>query len=291
MGLADGPTVLITGANSGIGFETSRELARRSARVLMVARDRERGERALSDVTGVAERSAAPSPELLIADLTDPEQVQFLIDTIRARHSRISVLVNNAGGYFAHRATTEEGFERTWALNVVAPIRLTLGLLDLLTESAPARVINVASHAHTAGRLDMDDLQMANGTYRGFLQYARAKSALILWTDALARRTNPQSVSAVSVHPGWINTGFGAANRGSAAAAMFRFFTTLFAAPAAKGARPIVELVDRPPVGDPPGDVVTGEYFLKTRRQLPAAHARDRRVADLLWELGLTYKL
>ncbi|TVQ20409.1 MAG: SDR family NAD(P)-dependent oxidoreductase [Spirochaetaceae bacterium] len=290
MGFVEERSVLITGANSGIGFETARELARRRARVLMVARDRQRGERALANVLGVAERCGAPSPELLIADLTDTDQVTQLIDGVRARHSRLSVLINNAGGYFAHRSESSEGFEYTWALNVVAPIRLALGLLDLMTESSPARIVNVASHAHTAGRLVMEDLQMEEGKYRGFLQYARAKSALILWTEALARRVNPETVTACSVHPGWIRTGFGAANRGSATAAAFRFFTMLFAAPTVAGARPIVQLADTTSA-DGESACANGRYYFKSRRQEPAPHARDAQLADRLWELGLTYKL
>ena len=285
MGFVEARSVLITGANSGIGFEAARELARRRARVMLVARDRGRGERALADVLEITGRSGAPSPELLIADLTEPDQVRQLIDSVRARHSRLSVLINNAGGYFAHRTVSSEGFEYTWALNVVAPIRLTLGLLDLMTDSEPARILNVASHAHTAGPIEMADLQMEDRKYRGFLQYARAKSALILWTEALARRVESAAVTASSVHPGWIKTGFGAANRGSATAAAFRFFTTLFAAPAPTGARPIVELADGV------ADDANGAYYFKTRRRQPAAHARDRQIADRLWDLGLSYKL
>lgn len=284
MGFVDGRVVLITGASSGIGLETSRELARRGAQVVMAARNRERGEQALEDVRRAAAAAGSPAPDLLLADLTDPTATAFLIERVRSRYRRLHVLINNAGGFLARRMVTAEGFEYTYALNVVAPIRLTLGLLGRLKKSRPARIINVASQAHAAGALDLDDLQMERGRYRGFVQYARSKTALILWTRALADELLKSGVTVNAVHPGWIKTGMGASNPPTATAAVFRFATALLARPQNVGARGPSYLADDEQLAQ-----TTGEYFFVTHKRQPAAHARDPEIARRVLELGGSY--
>ncbi len=284
MGFVEGRVVLITGASSGIGLETSRELARRGAQVVMAARNRERGEQALEDVRRAAATAGSPAPDLLLADLTDPDAIAFLIERVRSRYRRLHVLINNAGGFVARRAVTAEGFEYTYALNVVAPIRLTLGVLGRLRKSRPARIINVASQAHAAGALDLDDLQMERGRYRGFVQYARSKTALILWTRALACELRKSGVTVNAVHPGWIKTAMGASNPPTATAAVFRFATAILARPQIVGARGPVYLAD-----DEQLQQTTGEYYFVTHQRAPAAHARDSEIAGRMLELGRSY--
>ncbi len=286
MGFVRGRVVMVTGASSGVGLETSKELARRGAQVVMAARNRERGEKALEEVRRAARSAGSPEPYLLLADLTDPTATAFLMERVRSRYRRLHVLINNAGGYFARRATTPDGFEHTYALNVVAPIRLTLGLLGRLKKSRPSRVINVVSQAHAAGVPDLDDLQMKRRKYRGFLQYARSKSALILWTRAIAGELGGTGITVNAVHPGWIKTAMGSSNPPTAAAAVFRFATALFARPQIVGSRGPAYLAD-----DEQLQETTGEYFFVTHQRAPAAHARDQELANRMLELARSYDL
>src|SRR5262245_38116293 len=155
-----GKICLITGATSGIGEETAIGLARLGARVVIVGRDAERL-RATADRIGretTLEQVSTPR-----ADLSAQTEVRALARSIKERHARLDVLVNNAGAIFMRRETTVDGFERSWALNHLAYVLLTLELLDLLKASAPARIVNVASTMHRSGRIDFDDLMGDRG--------------------------------------------------------------------------------------------------------------------------------
>jgi NAD(P)-dependent dehydrogenase (short-subunit alcohol dehydrogenase family) len=138
----DGKTVLITGANSGIGFVTARELGKMGARVLMVCRDSERGARAR---TAVAQVATGAAPELLLADMSSQRAIRALADDVRQRFPRIDVLINNAGGIFAERGLTADGIERTFATNHLGPFLLTNLVLDLVKAGRSGRIVNVAS--------------------------------------------------------------------------------------------------------------------------------------------------
>src|SRR5262245_20340508 len=137
-----GQIVVITGANSGIGLESARGLAKLGAEVVMVCRDPRRGSTGLDDV---AKASIGPAPRLLIADLSSQAAIRTLSAELHARYSRIDVLINNAGAAFPKRDLTADGIERTFAVNHLAPFLLTNLVLDLLRSAPAARIIGVSS--------------------------------------------------------------------------------------------------------------------------------------------------
>jgi retinol dehydrogenase 12 len=269
----DGQVCVVTGATSGIGRATAVALARRGARVVVVARDRARGEAATAELASV---SASP-PRLEIADLASMTQVRGLADRL-ATLNRIDVLINNAGLVAGQRRVTADGFEHVFAVNHLAPFLLTNLLQGKLTSSAPARVITVASDAHTAARLDLDDLQLEHG-WDSWRAYANSKLANILFTRELARRLDGTGVTANCAHPGVVRTRFG--NEGGP---LLRFGLALgrpFMLSPQRGASTVVYLATSPEVAG-----ATGGYYVKSKLREPSAAARDDATARRLWELS-----
>jgi NAD(P)-dependent dehydrogenase (short-subunit alcohol dehydrogenase family) len=269
-----GRVCLITGATSGIGLESARALASQGAHVVLVGRDKGRGEAALAEV-----RRTSPEAklELLQADLTSLASVRALAEDFQRRHSRLDVLLNNAGLIITERKVTADGFEATLATNHLSHFLLTHLLLDMLKASGAARVVNVSSQAHRVGSLDfLDDLHAERG-YSGMKVYGNSKLANILFTRSLAKRLAGTKVTANSLHPGVVRTGFGLNNQG--------FFSTLvkltapFMLTAEGGARTSVYLASSPEV-----EGVTGKYFMKCREAKESAAARNDAAAERLWE-------
>ncbi len=273
-----GKTCVITGATSGIGLAAAEALAARGASLALVGRDRARGEAALARV-----RAAAPNVRATMhyADLLRMGEVRRLGAELLATYPRIDVLVNNAGALFRERAVTEEGLERTFALNHVAYFLLTELLRDRLAASAPARVVSVASRAHQQAQgLDLDDLNLER-QYSGWTAYCRSKLANILFTRELARRLAGTGVTANCLHPGFVASRFGDNNRGA-----FRWgigvAKRLFAISEARGAETVVYLA-----GDPAVTATTGGYFADSKRATPTRAAQDDRTAARLWEISV----
>ena len=275
----NGKTVIVTGGNSGIGLETAVELAAQGARVIITARDPERGKAALDDIKT---RSGRDQVELVVFDLASMASVREGAAELLARCPRIDVLVNNAGLVLSERSETVDGFESTFAINHLGPFLLTNLLLDRIKSSAPSRIVNVSSTAHNAVRkgLDFDDLQ-ATKSYSGMRVYSASKLANILFTTELARRLEGTGVTANSLHPGTVRTGYGRSGDtkgilqvGIAIAAPF------FLSPA-KGARTSIYLASSPEV-----EGVTGKYFIKCKQRTPTKAAQDADAARRLWEMS-----
>jgi retinol dehydrogenase-12 len=269
----NGKVCVVTGATSGIGKATAVALARLGAQVVLVGRDRGRGEATAAEVAAVA----ASPPRLEIADLASMEQVRALAGRLGTL-DRIDVLVNNAGLVAGQRRVTADGFDEVFAVNHLAPFLLTNLLLGTLTASAPARVITVTSDAHTAARLDLDDPQLEHG-WESWRSYANSKLANILFTRELARRLEGTGVTANCAHPGVVRSGFG---RDSAP--LMRLGLTLarpFLLSPERGARTIVYLATSPEVAG-----TTGGYYVKCQRREPAEAARDDATARQLWQLS-----
>ena len=272
-----GKICVITGATSGIGLAAAVALAARGASLALVGRDRARGEAALAKV-----RAAAPGVRATMhyADLLRMSEVRRLGAELLAGYPRIDVLVNNAGALFGRREVTEDGLERTFALNHMAYFLLTHVLRERLAASAPARVVSVASRAHQQARgLDLDDLSLERG-YSGWTAYCRSKLANILFTRALARRLAGAGVTANCLHPGFVASRFGDNNRGP-----FRWGIGLgkrfFAISEARGAETVVYLGSDPAVAS-----TTGGYFANSKPATPTLAAQDDRVAERLWEIS-----
>jgi retinol dehydrogenase 12 len=267
-----GQVCLVTGATGGIGLESARALAQRGAHVVMVGRDPVRSEAALQSV-----RASAPgaSVELLLADLSQQQQVRALAAAFLARHTRLHVLLNNAGVIHEQRQVTADGLEATFATNHLAPFLLTHLLLPTLLQTGEARVVTVSSRAHRRARLDLEDLQ-GERRYGGMRAYANSKLANILFTTALARRLRGTQVTANSLHPGVVRTGFGVHNPGLIGL-VFRLGARFFITPE-EGARTSVYLAASPEVSG-----VSGEYFARCRRVHPSRAAQDAGLAEKLW--------
>src|SRR4028118_216081 len=210
-----GKTVLIAGAASGVGKATAMGLASMGASVVMVGRDRGRGEDAMTDIK---ENSANASVGLMLADLSSQEQIRRLAHEFKEAYPRLDVLVNNAGVFRSERITTAGGMEATFAVNHLAYSLLTNLLLDVLKASAPSRIVNVASADHSNATIDFDDLQGEKG-YRGAKAYSRSKLATVLFTHELARRLQGTGVTANCLHPGVVGTNLGSGVSGGVGSA------------------------------------------------------------------------
>ncbi|MGI0130151.1 MAG: SDR family NAD(P)-dependent oxidoreductase [Thermoplasmata archaeon] len=266
---------LVTGATSGIGREVSRRLAALGWTTVVIGRGQDRA----SEVAArIAASTGNPRVEALsVADLALRSDVRSLVSSIHARYPRVHLLVNNAGAYFARREVSADGLERTFALNVLAPFALTVGLADRLRASAPSTVVQVTSAAHRGARVDLADLQSAS-RYRGYRQYGRSKLELLLLTRELARRFAGSGVTVNAVHPGFIRSAFGENTPGGARIG-FRLAKFLFARSVGTGARNIVHVAT-----DPAAAALTGEYYSGERRARASTASYDVEVARKLFE-------
>ena len=269
-----GKTVLITGATSGIGLQTSVRLAQLGASLVMVGRD---PAKTAAKVDEVRKRSRATSVESLLCDFSSQERIRALAEEFRAGHERLHILVNNAGAVFANRTLTGDGIEATFALNHLGYFLLTQLLLDLLVKSAPARVINVASAAHYRGTMDFDDLGFERG-YKIMRAYSRSKLANVLFTRELATRLEGTGVTVNSLHPGSVAT-----NIWNGAPRWMRpiinILARFFMLTPAQGADAVVHLAVSPEV-----EGKTGLYFENNHPKTPSVLASDSSVAKQLWE-------
>ena len=279
-----GKVVVITGATSGIGQAAAESLAGMGARIVQVARDRGRGEEALKRLR---ERAPDIGHSIYYADLLRLSEMKRVASEMAHAEPRIDVLINNAGAIFGSRQLTEDGLERTFALNHLAYFVLTHGLRERLVASAPARVVSTSSDAHRTARLDLNDLQSAEAYHRSLLQwlpnggggfkvYGRSKLCNILFTRELSRRLAGTAVTANCLHPGFVATRFGDETGG-----LISFFIRIaqrFALSPEQGAETLVYLASSPEV-----DRVTGGYFYKCRPVKPAREAQDDALAQRLW--------
>ena len=267
-----GKVVVITGATSGIGRVAAERLAEKGARIVLVARDKVRGETTLARLR---ERAPRLAHAIHYADLSRLAEAKRVAQAIAAAEPRIDVLINNAGALFNSRSVTEDGLELTFATNHMAYFVLTHGLRERLIASAPARVINTASAAHRGARLDFSDLQSTRG-YNGLKVYGRSKLCNILFTHELARRLAGTGVTANCLHPGFVATRFGDQS-GGLGAHVVRLAKVLAITPE-KGAETIVYLAASEDVVD-----VSGRYFYRCRPATPTREGRDDTAAARLW--------
>lgn len=273
----NGKTVLITGANSGVGFATARQLALLGAAVVMVCRDPDRGSAAKNEVAKVA---IGPAPTLLIADLSSQAEIHALASTVRARYARIDVLINNAGAIFAHRELSVDGIEKTFAINHLAPFLLTKLLFDLVRAAPAGRVITVASESHS-GSIDFDNLQ-GKRHYDFLAAYNQSKLGNILFTYELARRAEKTDVAVNCLSPGPTLTRFGDNMSGLPGLfpRLMKRIPFLFVNPE-KGAGTSVYVASSAEIAG-----ISGRFFLRCRetRTKPITYNAD--VAARLWNVS-----
>jgi NAD(P)-dependent dehydrogenase (short-subunit alcohol dehydrogenase family) len=272
----DGRVCLITGATSGIGKATAMGLANMGAGVVMVGRDRGRGEAALAEIE---EGSPNASVELMLADLSSQEEIHRLADEFKEAYPRLDVLINNAGVIRSKRVTTADGLEMTFAVNHLAHFLLTNLLLDVLKANAPSRIINVASGEQRNGTIDFDDLQ-GEKEYKTAKAYGQSKLANVLFTYELSRRLQGTGVSVNCLHPGaGVRT-----NLGSGVSGVFGFtvraLTPLWKS-REKGAETSIYLASSSEV-----EGLSGGYFVKKAEARSSDASYDERLARRLWEVS-----
>jgi NAD(P)-dependent dehydrogenase (short-subunit alcohol dehydrogenase family) len=272
-------TALITGATSGIGLEAAAQIAALGTHVVMVARDKGRGEEALSRV---AARVPGARLAVLTCDTSSLDSVRTLAGEVLSRYPRLDLLVNNAGSVSGTRFETSDGFEWTFAANYLGHFLLTNLLLDRLRASAPARIVNVSSDAHRTAAIDFDNLQFEKGGYSIMRAYGRSKLAQVLFTRELARRVDANQVTVNALHPGAVATGIWrkAALPWYARAPIAIAKRSFMIAPA-EGAARVVYVATSPALAGR-----SGGYYHRNVLVEPSRAARDGAVASRLWDLS-----
>ena len=274
--LMAGKIVLITGGTGGIGKATAIGLARLGARVGITGRDVARTGQVAADIRAA---SGNPAVDAFAADMSSQAEVRRLAVAVLETYPRLDVLINNVGGFWAHRHPTADGLERTFALNHLAPFLLTNLLLDRLKASAPARVVTVSSGAQSAGRIDFDDLQSAR-SYSGQRAYSQSKLANIMFTNELARRLEGTGVTATSVHPGVVRTNFGAEDQAWLFTVVSHVVLPFLKTPA-QGAQTSIYLASSPDVHG-----VTGQFFANRKLKNANKVAYDTALTARLWQVS-----
>ena len=274
----DARVCMVTGANRGIGKATALGLARMNATVVMVCRDRGRGEAALAEIKAESGNQAV---DLLIADLASQASLCQLVSDFKDRYQQLHVLVNNAAIFRSKRTVTPDGIETCFAVNYLAPFMLTNLLLDSLKASAPARVVNVSGSYHRKATIDFDDL-MCEKTYSALRANNQAKLALILFTYELARRLEGTGVTANCLHPGAVATDFAETDPDMSPflRLVYKLLKLFFVSPE-QGAETSVYLASSPEV-----EGVTGKYYEQMVETPSSPESYDVAVAKRLWQVS-----
>jgi NAD(P)-dependent dehydrogenase (short-subunit alcohol dehydrogenase family) len=274
-----GRVAVVTGANSGIGFETARRLALKGARVVLACRHPDRGSAALGQIQ--AETSPARAT-LALLDLSDLDSVTTFATAFAARYERLDLLVDNAGVMVPPFGRTRQGFELQLGINHLGHFALTGRLLPLLARTPGARIVIVSSIAQHVGRIDLDDLNWQRRRYRAAAAYAQSKLANMMFALELQRRltASDSSLRATAAHPGWTATEL------QRTASIGRRLNRFFAMKPADGALPTLRAATDP-------DAAGGSYWGPSRffglngPPAPARvsrRARDEAIAEKLWE-------
>ncbi len=269
-------TILITGANSGLGRVSAETLADKGAEVLLVCRTKKKADATRDQISA---KTGNSNLHAYSADLSAMSDVRSLAEKILRNHPRLDVLLNNAGVLLGDRFDTVDGYETTFATNHLAYFLLTRLLIDRLKESAPARIINVSSMVHAWGSIDFDDLFMKKN-YRSLQAYYQSKLANVMFTYALARRLQGTRVTVNCLHPGVVDTRFG--REGSllykVSKAIVRPF---FYINAERGAQTQIHLTESADIEE-----LTGRYFVKKRAVKSAKSSYRVEDQERLWKLS-----
>jgi len=271
-----GKVCLVTGSSSGIGFVTARELARMGATVVMLCRNRAKGEAVQAEIK--AESSNA-QVDLIVADLSELSEVRRAAHEFKQHYPQLHVLINNAGGMNAERKVTSDGLEATFATNYLAPFLLTQLLLDVLKASAPARIVNVSAVGHKIGKIDFTDLQ-GEHHYNALKAYTQSKLAQICFTYELAERLAGTGVTINALDPGHVVSHFNDGTKGllHVIAEVIYFFD---GRSAEEGAQTTLYLATEPAV-----ECVSGKYFANCKQTTSSRRSYDVAVRQRLWNVS-----
>ncbi|GMV95161.1 MAG: retinol dehydrogenase [Candidatus Hydrogenedentota bacterium] len=270
-----GKVSVVTGATSGIGAATALGLAQLGSDVVLIGRDRTRGERVLREVQRVAPGATAT---FLAADFRLQQSVRDVASDVLARCDRLDVLINNAGIIATQRRLTVDGIEEQFAVNHLAPFLLTNLLLDRMKESAPARIINVSSDMHSGRCIDFDDLNR-DKAYKPYRVYGETKLANVLFTYELARRLEGTGVTANCLHPGVVRTAI-VRDMILPVRLLMRIFGFLLKSPA-NGAKTSIFLAS-----DAALEAVSAKFFMRCAEHASSPESYDGEAARRLWEIS-----
>lgn len=267
-----GKVCLITGGNSGIGYATAVGLAKKRATVVILARNKERGEEA---VEKIKQESNNQNIHLLVADLSSQQSVREAAEKFKKTYKKLHVLINNAGVFNSERKETIDGIENTFATNYLSHFLLTHLLLDILKKNAPARIVNVASQ-HQGIHIDFDDL-MLKKKYSFLSAVGQTKMAMILFTKALSKKLKGTGVTVNSLHPGLVKS-----HLLDDMNPFMRMFVHLFSVTPEKGAQTSIYLASSPEV-----EGVTGGYFSNSKPAKTIGQANDEEAEKKLWDISM----
>ncbi len=269
---------LITGANNGFGFETSKELARQGITIVMVCRSQKRGETAQQAIY----KETSQLPDLLIADLTIQAQVKRVASEFRAKYDRLDILINNAGFAYTPRQETDEGFEKTFALNYLAYVTLTLELIDLLISSSPSRIINTASEAHRWQDISFDNLQgeqdFPAAQFGMPMMYGWTNVHRIMLTHELAHRLDATGVVVNAFCPGFVPV-----KRSSMPWYLNMLAPLMSLMPSARSTKDVAQDIIRMAVSPELADK-TGLYYSSGQLTRSSEQTYDREASTKLWD-------
>lgn len=271
----EGKTCLVTGAGAGIGNQAALGLAKLGATVIALARDPVKGKAAVEQLRT---ESGNPDVHLALCDLSSQQSIRDAAAEVKKRHTKLDVLINQAGIYSAKRKTTVDGLELQFAVNHLAYFHLTVLLIDLLKAAGTARVINGTGAVEGAGRIDFDDLQ-SEKKYGAFRSLAQSKLGNLLFTMELARRMAGTGVTSTCFHPGGVKTSFGTGEGG--AMGLIMTFARLVGSTPAQAAKIPIHLATAPEL-----QKVTGQYFNVMKPAMPSKRAQDPELAKRLWEVS-----
>ena len=266
----EGKICMVTGANSGIGKATVIGLAKLNAKVIMICRNQEIGEKVRKEIIS---QTGNKNIDLLLCDLSSQDQVRKLVDEFKNKYQKLDVLINNAGVMLKKRVLSVDGIEMNYAVHFLAPFLLTNLLLDVLKKSAPSRIINVASAAHKRAKIDFNDLQSENKKYRLFIVYGTSKLAEVLFTYELSRKLEGTGVTANAVHPGVVNS-----NLGRDQSKFSQWFARKFFKSPEEGAQTSIYLASSPEV-----EGITGKYFVNKQPKESSEESYNEDYAKKLW--------
>lgn len=273
-------TALVTGANVGMGRATALALAKKGIFVVMLCRNRQRGEKALAEIK---KESGSNDVALLLCDLADMQSIREACQGFWQRYPQLDILINNAGVLCFKRQETKDGLELHFGVGHIGHFLLTLSLLECMHPGS--RIVMVSSVAHKAGRIDFDDIGMRRG-YSVFRAYSRAKLCNMLFTKELARRLNGTGITINAVHPGAVITNIGASRTAdkeeiSKIRLFFGKLLRWFVKTPEKGAATAIYVATSPAC-----EGISGAYFANCKVAKASKKSEDKKLAGKLWALS-----
>tara|TARA_B100000941_G_C28403832_1_gene499599 strand:- start:38 stop:886 length:849 start_codon:yes stop_codon:yes gene_type:complete len=276
----NGRTCLITGATDGIGKEAAIELAKKGCNLILIGRNKEKGEKVVEQIRKIADSYV--DIDYFTADLMLMKEVSRVADEVSRKYPKIDILLNNVGAYFAFRGVTEEGFERTFALNHLGYFLMTKKLLPLIEKSNYKRIVNVSSSAHYGIDFEFDNLN-GEKKYSGFDIYKKSKLANVMFTYELAKRVKDKGITANCLHPGFVSTNFGK-NNNFLWRNVIRVAMWLTAINVKDGAKTSIHLACSDEVKD-----ITGRFFANCQVKKGSSKAKNDEHNRKLWDISEDY--